>query len=116
MRSAVAALTACLFAAVVVFAPAGKEAAGQPKVAPKTETTPKKEDPKKEDPKKEEKKAEPVEEKFDQKKADIDTVKAAGYAVDGKALQEFFHKHTVTDADRARLATLIKQLGDDDFD
>jgi hypothetical protein len=115
MRSAVAALTACLFAAVVAFAPAGKEAAGQLKVQTK-ETTPKKEDPKKEDPKKEEKKAEPVEEKFDQKKADIDTVKAAGYAVDGKALQDFFHKHTVTDADRARLATLIKQLGDDDFD
>src|SRR5262249_48721923 len=36
--------------------------------------------------------------------------------VDGKALLEFFQKHTVTDADRAKLGSLIKQLGDDDFD
>ena len=62
------------------------------------------------------KKSEVVEEKFDQRKADVETIKAAGLEVDGKQLLEFFRKHTVSDANRTRLADLIKQLGDEDFD
>ena len=58
----------------------------------------------------------PVEEKFDQKKADIETLKAGNIEFEGKSLLEFFQKHTVTDSDRARLGDLIRQLGDDDFD
>lgn len=75
-----------------------------------------KEEPKKVETKKDEPKSEPVEEKFDQKKADIETIKAANIAFEGKALLEFYKNHTVTDADRTRLNDLIKQLGDDDFD
>lgn len=61
-------------------------------------------------------KEQPAEEKFDQKKADIETIRSADIAFEGKALLDFYKKHTVTDADRSRLGTLIKQLGDDDFD
>jgi hypothetical protein len=57
-----------------------------------------------------------VEDKFDQKKADLETLKAAKVPYEGKALLRFFQQHTVTDADRARLNDLIGQLGDDDFD
>jgi hypothetical protein len=60
----------------------------------------------------EEKKDEP----FDQKKADLETIKSAGYTDDVKSLTEFFRSHTVTEADKTRILTIIKRTGDDNFD
>jgi hypothetical protein len=118
MRCAVAILFAASLAAVIAFAPTGPDAHGQGKKpladAVKKDDPPPKDTAKKDGPK-EEPKA-PPEEKFDQKKADIETVKTGGLNVDAKTLLEFFQKHTVSDMDRTRLTTLIKQLGDDDFD
>lgn len=105
MRSAFAGLLTALFAGLLAFTSAPDLVAQK-----KAVDTPKKTDAK------DAPKEAPEEEKFDQKKADVETVKAAGYDADPKALMDFFKKHTVTDADRARLGTLIKQLGDDDFD
>ncbi|MCE9532965.1 MAG: PQQ-binding-like beta-propeller repeat protein [Planctomycetes bacterium] len=56
------------------------------------------------------------EEKFDQKKADIETLKTANLPFESKPLLDFFKNHTVSDTDRARLSDLIRQLGDEDFD
>lgn len=112
MRTSLAALLAfALMAAVSVSFQSTNVAAQAVKKAIKT-ADPKKDEPKKDEPKK----VEPAEEKFDQKKADIETVRAANLAYDGKALLDFYKKHTVTDADRDRLGSLIRQLGDDDFD
>lgn len=124
MRSAVAILIAAAIVAVSCLAPTSRDAFGQVKVQVKdvVKELPKdpKEAPKIEPPKdpatKDAPAKDPPEEKFDQKKADLETIKAANYAHEGKALIEFFQKHTVTDADRAKLTELIKQLGDDDFD
>jgi hypothetical protein len=107
MRSVVAILLAASLMAVCAFAPYGHDALGQAK---KKAVAKDKDKDVKEEPKT------APDEKFDQKKADIETIKAAGLNVDGKALLEFFQKHTVTDADRSKLGSLIKQLGDDDFD
>ncbi len=107
MRSTLAALLAFAFLAAVALQHSDVQAQ-----AKKNAKDTVKEEPKKEDPNKKE----PVEEKFDQKKADIETIQAANIPFEGKALLDFYKKHTVTDADRARLGDLIKQLGDDDFD
>lgn len=77
---------------------------------------PKKDEPKKDLHKEDVPKKDAPEEKFDQKKADIETLKAANMAVEGKAMLEFFQKHTVSDTNRQRLSELIKLLGDEDFD
>jgi hypothetical protein len=55
-------------------------------------------------------------EPFDQRKADLETIKSAGYADDVKSLTEFFRSHTVTDADKSRINALIKRLGDESFE
>jgi len=103
MRSAIAFLTAFAMIGLIVLAPAPADLLGQDKAAKA-----------KEDPKATAK--EPVEEKFDQKKADIETLKAANMPFEAQPLLDFFKKHTVTDADRARLGELLLQLGDEDFD
>jgi len=46
----------------------------------------------------------------------MEVLKAGNLEFDGKAILEFFRKHTVTDDDRLKLGELIRQLGDDDFD
>jgi hypothetical protein len=48
--------------------------------------------------------------------ADERTLKAAGLGVDGPALLEFFRKRIPTGVDRETLLTLLRQLGDNDFD
>lgn len=63
-------------------------------------------------PKDDSKKDEP----FDQRKADVEMVKSAGYADDAKSLTEFFRSHTVTEADKARITATIKRLGDESFE
>ena len=70
----------------------------------------------KEAPKAELKKDEPKDEPFDQRKADLETLKSGGYADDVKSLTDFFRNHTVKDADKARVSALIKKLGDDSFE
>lgn len=60
----------------------------------------------------EEKKDEP----FDQRKADLETIKTAGYTDDVKSLTDFFRNHTIKENDKARLIGLIKKLGDDSFE
>jgi hypothetical protein len=55
-------------------------------------------------------------EPFDQKKADQETIKFAGYADDTKSLTDFFRSHTVTEADKGKINSLIKKLGDDVFE
>ena len=61
---------------------------------------------------KEEKKDEP----FDQRKADLETIKSAGYADDVKSLTDFFRSHTVTEADKGRILAIIKRTAEEDFD
>jgi PQQ-like domain len=107
MRTTLAALLAFAFMAAVCVSFQNSDVQAQAKKKAKAKEA---------DVKKDEPKTEPVEEKFDQKKADIETLRAANMPFDGKALLDFYKQHTVTDADRARLGTLIKQLGDDDFD
>lgn len=63
-------------------------------------------------PAKEEKKDEP----FDQRKADLETIKSAGYADDVKSLTDFFRSHTVTEADKTRILAIIQRTADDNFD
>jgi hypothetical protein len=53
---------------------------------------------------------------FDQKKADLETIKSAGYSDDPKSLTDFFRSHTVTEADKAKITTIIKRTADDDFE
>jgi len=60
--------------------------------------------------------ADPADAPFDQRKADLDTVKSAGYADDVKSLTDFFRNHTVKEADKTKVLALIKKLGDDNFD
>jgi PQQ-like domain len=55
-------------------------------------------------------------EPFDQRKSDLETVKSAGYTDDVKSLTDFYRNHTVTEADRARITGLIRQLADDMFE
>lgn len=55
-------------------------------------------------------------EPFDQKKADLETIKSGGYADDTKSLTEFFKNHTVTEADKSRITALIKKAGDPVFE
>jgi hypothetical protein len=121
MRSAVAILLAGSIGCLCALAPGGRDVFAQVKIEVKVAPKEPPKDPVKTDaPKDPAKKAAPPkevpEEKFDQKKADLETIKAANYPYEGKALIEFFQKHTVTDADRAKLTELIRQLGDDDFD
>ena len=47
---------------------------------------------------------------------DRQLLKDAGQAADGPALLEFFRQRTIDDTPRRRLAVLIQQLGDDDFE
>ena len=61
-------------------------------------------------------KEEPKDEPFDQRKADVETVKSAGYSDDVKSLTDFFRSHTVTEADKARILAIIKRTAADDFD
>jgi len=63
------------------------------------------------------KKDEPAkEEQFDQKKADLETIKSGGYADDVKSLTDFFRNHTVSEADKSKITALIKKLGDETFE
>lgn len=48
--------------------------------------------------------------------ADERLLKEAGVKADGPALVEFFRKRVPPDVSPERLAALVKQLGDDDFD
>jgi hypothetical protein len=66
---------------------------------------------------KEDKADEPkMDEAFDQKKADLETIKSGGYTDDVKSLTDFFRNHTVTEADKSRITALIKKLSDDVFE
>ncbi|HXG12588.1 MAG TPA: HEAT repeat domain-containing protein [Gemmataceae bacterium] len=47
---------------------------------------------------------------------DEQTLRDAKLATDGPALLEFFRKRTASDADPAKVKTLIRQLGDDSFE
>lgn len=47
--------------------------------------------------------------------ADERTLKAAGLGSDGPDLLEFFRKRTLTDAERANIQALVRQLGDNAF-
>jgi HEAT repeat protein len=106
-------LAFAMFSCAILSAQVKKEAIKEiPKEAPKAP-------PKgtsKEAPKKDAPKEPPAETPVDQGKIDRETLQQAGYQADGKALLGFFESHTVTDADRLRIAQLIKQLGDVDFD
>jgi hypothetical protein len=119
MRSAIAILLTFSLISFVIFAANDTVAGQDEKTAKKSvdkapaKTADKPAD-KPADPKEAEKSV--AEEKFDQKKADIETLKAANLPFEAKALLRFFQQHTVTDADRAHLTDLIGQLGDDDFD
>jgi hypothetical protein len=104
----------CLFATLLAILTLGgrsTDVTAQDKLPPgdtkKVEAAPvgKKEIPKKE-----------VDEPFDQKKADVETLKSAGLSDDTAALTDFFKKHTVTEDDKAKILALIKQLGDDAFE
>jgi hypothetical protein len=55
-------------------------------------------------------------EPFDQKKADLETIKTGGYTDDVKSLTDFFRNHTVTEADKSRIVAIIKKLGDETFE
>jgi hypothetical protein len=55
-------------------------------------------------------------EPFDQRKADLETIKSAGYTDDVKSLTDFFRNHTVTDTDKARINAIIKRLGEESFE
>ena len=55
-------------------------------------------------------------EPFDQRKADLETIKSAGYSDDVKSLTDFFRNHTVTDTDKARINAIIKRLGEESFE
>ena len=68
------------------------------------------------DPKDPKDKPETKEEAFDQDKADQETLKSAGVAADAGSILKFFKQHTITDADRATIAGLIKKFGSDSFD
>jgi HEAT repeat protein len=48
--------------------------------------------------------------------ADKAALKSAGVATDGPGLLAFFKKRTLGEKERAKIATLIEQLGSDDFD
>src|SRR5689334_7993964 len=74
-----------------------------PPVAVKVARGAAKEEPKKDEP-------------FDQHKADVETVKSAGYTEDVKSLTDFFRNHTVTEADKARINGIIQKLSDDTFE
>jgi hypothetical protein len=74
-----------------------------PPVAVKVAKSVAKEEPKKDEP-------------FDQHKADVETVKSAGYTEDVKSLTDFFRNHTVTEADKARINGIIQKLSDDTFE
>jgi hypothetical protein len=73
---------------------------------------------KKEEKKTEEKKDEPkaAEPPKDPIKAAEKLLEDAKIGTDPKSLLEFFTSRTLTDDDRAKLLTTIRQLGDDDFD
>lgn len=58
----------------------------------------------------------PKEEPFNQAKADVESMKSAGFGDDTAALIAFFKDHTITEADKGKILGLIKQLGDDSFD
>jgi hypothetical protein len=101
----------CLFAALLALASLTGRGIGisaQDKKA--IADGPKADPPKKEIPKKE------ADEPFDQKKADLETLRSAGLNDDTASLTEFFRKHTVTEDDKAKILALIKQLGDDAFE
>jgi PQQ-like domain len=124
MRSAIAAVLTFSLISFVAFSAndtvAGQIKADTPKASQDKTDTPKdapadKPKDKPADPPKQPEKS-VLEEKFDQKKADLETLKAAHLPFEGKALLRFFQQHTVTDAERAHLTELIGQLGDDDFD
>jgi hypothetical protein len=55
-------------------------------------------------------------EPFDQRKADLETIKSAGYTEDVKSLTDFFRNHTVTEADKARITAIIKRTGEETFE
>ena len=115
MRSAIAGLITFSLCSFVAFS-ANDTLVGQGKKPEVLKEVPKDtpKDAPKDAPKEPEKSV--VEEKFDQKKADIETLKTANLPFEGKALLRFFQQHTVTDTDRAHLTELIGRLGDDDFD
>ena len=48
-------------------------------------------------------------------KADEETLKTAGLGTDDAALLDFFRSKTLADADRDKIAALIRDLGADDF-
>ena len=106
----------CLFATLLAILTLGRHPIGisaqEKKAEAKAADVPAKADapPKKEIPKKE------ADEPFDQKKADLETLKSAGLNDDTAGLTDFFKKHTVTEADKAKILALIKQLGDEAFE
>ena len=57
-----------------------------------------------------------AEEPFDQKKADVETIKSGGYSEDTKSLVDFFKSHTVSESDKARINSLIQRLGNEVFE
>src|SRR5436189_2522831 len=98
-----AALSALLIGLLSVTFEAAAQPTAPPPVAIKVAGKVVKEDAKKDEP-------------FDQKKADLETIKSAGYTDDAKSLTEFFRSHTVTEADKARINSIIHRLGDETFE
>lgn len=102
MRSA--ALTILCFGLLLSAARvSGQAPPATPPVAVKVAKVAAKEEAKKDEP-------------FDQHKADLETIKSAGYTEDVKSLTDFFRNHTVTEADKARINGIIQKLGDDTFE
>lgn len=96
-----AALLSCLFGILIITATG--EIGAQPVI--------------KVDVKKADDKAAPkADEPFDQRKADLELIKSAGFTDDVKSLTDFYKSHTVTEADKTRLVALIKKLGSDNFE
>src|SRR5947209_13045236 len=48
--------------------------------------------------------------------ADEQTLRAADLPTDGPGLLDFLHRRALLDTDRLHIQTLIRKLGDDDFD
>lgn len=47
--------------------------------------------------------------------ADLKVLQAAQVGTDGPSLLDYFRKRTISDADRLRVTTMIRQLGDDNY-
>ncbi len=106
----------CFLGVAIAFASSARDTPVQKdeKLDAKKDPPPKDDVPKdpskaKEDPPKEKPPEDPI-------KAAEKTLRDAGIKTDPKSLMEFFRARTLSDEDRKNLLTVIRRLGDDDFD